>query len=84
MDEIGHLLPPSRTDIVTMLAAFGQRTPEEVAEQIGSLELTWLITQVEVHYGVTLDLSDEEFDQMSTISGAVTALAEVLTGAGHG
>lgn len=84
MDDIGHLLPPNRSEIVTMLAAFGQRTPEEVAEQIGSLELTWLITQIEVHYGVTLDLSDEELDQMSTISGAVTALAEVLTGAEHG
>lgn len=84
MDDMGQLAPPSRSDVVTMLAAFGQRTPEEVAEQIGSLELTWLITQIEVHYSVTLDLSDEELDQMSTISGAVTALAQVLAGADHG
>lgn len=84
MEDMRQFVPPDRSDVVTMLAAFGQRTPEEVGEQIGSLELTWLITQVEVHYGVTLDLSDEEIDQMSTISGAVTALAEVLAGAEHG
>lgn len=66
-----------------MLAAFGQRSPEEVAEQIGSLELTWLITKVELRYGVTLDLSDETLARMTTVSSAVTTLADVLAGAEH-
>jgi len=70
-------------DVVAMLASFGQRPPEEVTEQIGSLELTWLITMVEQRYGVTLDLDDAELEQMTTISGAVSALGAVLAGAEH-
>jgi len=66
-----------------MLAAFGQRTPDEVAEEIGSLELVWLITKVEQRCGVALDLSDDTLAEMTTVSGAVTALREVLSGAEH-
>ncbi len=75
---------PDRDEVIDMLAAFGQRSPDEVAEQIGSLELTWLITKVELRYGVTLELSDETMARMTTVSGAVIALADVLTGAEHG
>lgn len=66
-----------------MLASFGQRSPDEVAEQIGSLELTWLITKVELRYGVTLDLTDETLARMTTVSSAVSALADVLAGTEH-
>jgi len=72
---------PDRADVIAMLATFGQRSPDEVAEEIGSLELVWLITKVEQQRGVTLDLSDDTLAQMSTVSGAVSALREVLTGA---
>ncbi|HET9897087.1 MAG TPA: hypothetical protein VFQ44_19300 [Streptosporangiaceae bacterium] len=75
---------PDRDEVISMLASFGQRAADEVAEQIGSLELTWLITKVELRYGVTLELSDETMAQMTTVSGAVTALADVLSGAEHG
>jgi acyl carrier protein len=74
---------PDRTDLIAMLAAFGQRSPDEVAEEIGSLELVWLITKLEQHYGVTLDLSDDTLARMTTVSGAVSALREVLAGAEH-
>ena len=74
---------PDRDQVIAMLAAFGQRAPQEVAEEIGSLELTWLITKVELRYGVTLDLSDETLAQMTTVSSAVTTLADVLRGAEH-
>ena len=74
---------PGRTDVIAMLAAFGQRSPDEVAEEIGSLELIWLITKVEQQCGVTLDLSDDTMAQMTTVSGAVSALREVLAGAEH-
>jgi len=73
----------SRDEVVGMLAAFGQRSPDEVAERIGSLELTWLISQIETRYGVTLDLTDDELDQMATITGAVAALHDALAGAEH-
>ena len=75
---------PGREDIVTMLAAYGDRELDEVCEQIDSLELTWLITSVEERYEVTLDLDDEEFAQMRTISGALAVFREALAGAGHG
>jgi hypothetical protein len=75
---------PGRKDVVTMLAGFGDRKPDEVSEQIDSLELTWLITNVEQRYGVTLDLDDEELAQMRTITGALAVFREALAGAGHG
>jgi acyl carrier protein len=72
---------PGRDEVVAILAMLGDRPIEEVGDQIGSLELTWLITQIEQRYNITLDLSDEDLTQMMTVSGAVTALREVLTGA---
>lgn len=74
---------PGRDEVIAMLASFGQRSPDEVAEEIGSLELTWLITQVELQYRVTLDLSDETLAQITTIATAVSALRDALTGAEH-
>jgi hypothetical protein len=73
---------PGRHDVIVILAALGDRSVEEVGEQIGSLELTWLITQIEQRYTVTLDLSDEELSRMMTVSGAVAALGDALAGAG--
>jgi hypothetical protein len=78
----GHDL--SRADIVAMLAAFGDRAPEAVPERIGSLELTWLLSGIELAYDVTLDLSEDDLGRMTTVSGAVQTLRELLAGAGHG
>jgi len=75
---------PDREEVIAMLASFGQRSPDEVAEEIGSLELTWLITKVEQNYHVELDLSDQTLEQMTTVTGVVTALRDVLAGAEHG
>jgi acyl carrier protein len=74
---------PDRAEVIEMLASFGQRSIDEVPEHIGSLELTWLITKVESHYGVMLDISDETLASMTTVSSAVTALRDVLAGAEH-
>ena len=74
---------PDRAEVIEMLATFGQRSADEVPEQIGSLELTWLITKVELEYGVTLELSDETLMSMTTVTSAVTALRDVMTGAEH-
>jgi hypothetical protein len=70
---------PDRADLIAMLAGFGDRDADAVGEQIGSLELTWLITMLEQQYNVTLDVSDDQLTQMSTVSGAVTVLRHVLT-----
>ena len=76
--------PPGREEVVTILAKLGDRTPDEVTEQIGSLEVAWLISEVEQQYQVILELSDEALAQMVTISGAVATLAELLPGAPDG
>jgi acyl carrier protein len=75
---------PDRTEVIAMLASFGERSPDEVAEQISSLELTWLITKVELKYGVTIDFSDETLAQMSTVGGVVDALRGAITTQDHG
>ncbi len=75
---------PDRGEVIAMLATFGDRGTDAVAERIGSLELTWLITKVEERYEVTLDLSDDAMHQMSTVSGAVDVLQDMLAGSGHG
>ncbi|MBM7773708.1 hypothetical protein JOD54_003912 [Actinokineospora baliensis] len=78
-------VPPDRAEVVAMLSGFGDRATGEVGESLDSLELTWLIAQVEQRYGVELDLSDEVFAGMATVTGAVDTLAKVLPGAdGHG
>ncbi len=76
--------PPTRADVIAVLAALGDRTAQDVTERIGSLELAWLISQVEERYGTTLELSDETVHQMSTVTGAVVTLRELLPGAGDG
>ena len=40
-----------RSEVVAMLATYGDRRPEQVPEAIDSLELAWLIHQVEQRYG---------------------------------
>lgn len=76
--------PPGREEVVAILARFGDRAPEAVIEPIGSLELAWLISEVERRYGVLLDLSDEVMERMATVSGAVTALGSLLAGVADG
>jgi acyl carrier protein len=70
--------------VIKILAALGERTPDEVTEQIGSLELAWLISEVERRYQVTLELTDEVMAEMTTVSAAVTALGHLLTGVPDG
>lgn len=62
-----------------MLATYGDRAPEQVRERIDSLELAWLVHQVEQRYGVSLDLEDEALIQMSTVDGAVKVLGDALS-----
>jgi hypothetical protein len=74
---------PDRAEVLTMLAGYGDRLPADVGEELGSLELTWLVAQAEQRYAVLLDLTDEAFAGMTTVTGAVdvlrTAIAEQRT-----
>lgn len=67
-----------------MLATYGDRRPEDVAEGIDSLELAWLVHQLEQHYGTALDLSDADLARMTTVTGAVEVLRELEVGTHSG
>lgn len=68
--------PPGRAEIVDWLAALGDRPAGEVRERIDSMELAWLVHQVEQRY--ELELDDDQLDQIKTIDDAVRVLGEAL------
>jgi acyl carrier protein len=68
-----------RSDVVAMLATFGDRQPDQVPEAIDSLELVWLIHQIEERYG-DLDLDDDTLDRMSTVTGVLDVLTDLRVG----
>ena len=69
----------ARPEVVAMLATYGDRRPEQVLEAIDSLELAWLIHQVEQRYGA-LDLDDDAIGRMFTVTGAVEVLRDLKIG----
>ena len=71
-----------RSDVVAMLATYGDRRPEQVPEAIDSLELAWLIHQIEQRYG-ELDVDDDMLERMSTVSGALDVLTDLRVGSAH-
>jgi len=72
---------PDRADVLAMLAGYGEREPDEVREELGSLEVTWLVAQVEQRYAVVLDLDDDAFAGMATVARAVDTLRAALLAA---
>jgi hypothetical protein len=68
-----------RSEVVAMIASYGDRRPEQVPEAIDSLELAWLIHQVEQRYGA-LDIDDDAIARMSTVTGAVDVLRGLAIG----
>ena len=69
---------PDRDDVVAMLASFGTRPTEGIPDRIDSMELAWLLHQVEQRYGVRIELDDGQFGRMATVSGAVDVLREAM------
>lgn len=65
-----------------MLATYGDRQPEQVPEGIDSLELAWLIHQIEQRYGA-LDVDDDMIARMSTVTGVVDVLKDLGVGSSH-
>ena len=65
-----------------MLATYGDRQPEQVPEAIDSLELVWLIHQIEQRYGA-LDVNDDTLARMSTVTGVVDVLEDLRVGLAH-
>lgn len=71
-----------RSDVVAMLATYGDRLPEQVPEAIDSLELAWLIHQIEQRYG-PVDVDDDTLARMSTVTGVVEVLKNLKVGSSH-
>jgi len=61
-----------------MLTAFGNRRPEQVPESIDSMELAWLIHQVEERYERRIDLDDAALARITTVTAAAQVLREFL------
>ncbi|MDQ1720785.1 MAG: hypothetical protein QOI26_519 [Pseudonocardiales bacterium] len=59
-----------------MLAELGTRGPESVLERLSSMEVAWLVHQVEQRYDVELDLDEEQLARLRTVSDAVQLLGE--------
>jgi acyl carrier protein len=72
-----------QSEVVAMLATYGDRRPDQVSEAIDSLELAWLIHQVEQRYG-GLDIDDDAIARMSTVTGAVEVLRDLKIGSAGG
>lgn len=66
-----------RDDVLAMLAGVGTRS-DEPREQLDSMELAWLLHQVEQRYGVHVELDDRQLGRMGTVSGAVDVLREQI------
>jgi acyl carrier protein len=66
-----------------MLATYGDREPDQVPELIDSLELVWLIHQIEQRYG-ELDVDDDMLARMSTVTGVLDVLRDLRVGSLHG
>jgi len=66
-----------------MLATYGDREPDQVPEGIDSLELAWLIYQLEQRYGA-LDVDDDMMTRMSTVTGVIDVLKDLRAGSSHG
>ena len=70
---------PQRSYVIAMLATYGDRQPDQVPEAIDSLELAWLIHQIEQRYG-ELDVDDETIARMTTVTGVVDVLTDRRVG----
>jgi len=63
-----------------MLAGFGDRRPDQIPESVDSLELAWLIHQIEQRYG-PLDIDDDMLDRMTSVTAVVEVLQDLKAGA---
>jgi hypothetical protein len=75
---VSHGATADRDEIVAILASFGSRPADAVPETIDSMELAWLLHQVEQRYGMRVDIDDTQLAGISTVSEAVEVLRSRL------
>jgi hypothetical protein len=75
--------PLDRAQLVSMLAPLAHRSRDPEAERLDSMEVAWLVHQVEQRYQLRLDLADDQLAKMHTITDAVQLLNDSVA-ANHG
>ena len=65
-----------RADVLEMLQPLTERATDPGRERLSSMEVAWLVHQVEQRYGLRLDLDDEQLGELRTVSDAVRLLGE--------
>jgi len=65
-----------RADVLQMLQPLNERSQDPARERLNSMEVAWLVHQVEQRYGRQLDLDDDQLAQLRTVSDAVAVLGE--------
>lgn len=68
-------------DVIRMLAAFGDRAPSQVDDVVGSLEVTWLLAEIEQRYGVVVDLDADDMGAIQTVADATRVLGRAVAAA---
>lgn len=74
----------ARAEILAILASYGERGPDQVPEDIDSMELAWLVHQLDQRYGRSLEADDALLARMSTVTGVVEVLDELRGETGGG
>jgi hypothetical protein len=69
---------PGRAELLAMLTTLGDRHPEQVPENLDSMELAWLIHQVEERYGLRVDLDDAAVARITSVTAAEQVLRELV------
>lgn len=66
-----------------MLAAYGDCSPEEVSEGVDSMELAWLVHQIELRFARRLDVDDALLARMTTVTDVARLLDDLHAKAVH-
>lgn len=70
-----------RERLVAMLAPLAHRAQNPDAERLDSMEVAWLVHQVEQQYQVSLDLDDRALAKLHTLTDAVAVLGDSVAAA---
>jgi len=73
--------PLDRAQLVSMLAPLAHRAGDPEAERLDSMEVAWLVHQVEQQYHVTLELDDAALARLHTLTDAVAVFGESVAAA---
>jgi acyl carrier protein len=71
-----------RADVLQMLQSLNERATDPARERLSSMEVAWIVHQVEQRYSVELDLDDDQLAKLRTIEDAVQLLGESVQAGG--